>query len=802
MPQISYSNNGNFLRTAIQQRELAQQTSSGTTPENRDHADDNLSDSEKEALQERQRVRRHTFTKVLGGLGNIFSVGGGGGGRGRGGSGGSISVDIGIRVVPAGGGLPMPAPRSGSGEGEKLLKRREEQEQRELDKQKRQEQAQLEEQRRQGEARREREKQERLNQKIDQAVRESVRLGYTVKMTEIAQQEGWVNVPWWQQWYDQWQREEKQFEAIARTEFSQLVQEFQQRNETMVRENGGQHIWLGDRESYDREVQWRENKFSEMVRKLNAIGDQTRQRLMDLSLQLEGENARGQLGTRINAWEQMTVGNKADWSKVPWGPQWHSEWQKEEEDFQAIIQRETQQLKQEFEKRNATMLVRVEGQILWHGDRSYQENGWRSRKIAEVTQKLNTIREQKRSRLINLSSQQYENKLVRLVEVKTKEIEKIRIIDEQAFTEKAVKEGWTKAEWWAQWISEWQKAEKELNAIAKEGAEDLAQRLRWRDRHIFLPDTSVNDAGEVEFTPVETLRNEQIQARQAAFDEIAQALTEAAEQKRQELMQQLVKLEREQWARQQAEKEAKLAEAEAERIAQEQRAQAEKAAQALRKVSEPERTVPLPEKAAQTIDFSRLQRVSTEIKAIAGPPKEDAAQQTPLITKITDPYSISQQWYAEGDTSPGAYPRSLKQHTDERGLVSQFKYDTKGNLTEKTVIGDLTGEGASKTAVTQFRYNDNNLLTSVVDPVGNICEIRNTYSAVEGKLVQKQQIAAESADEINVEYTYNAQGLLISQRRIMGKSIPDVITEFEYNSSGELTKQIDDSGIFTYLHDP
>ena len=162
---------------------------------------------------------------------------------------------------------------------------------------------------------------------------------------------------------------------------------------------------------------------------------------------------------------------------------------------------------------------------------------------------------------------------------------------------------------------------------------------------------------------------------------------------------------------------------------------------------------------------------------------------------------------------------------DQRGLVTQIKHDAKGNVVEKTITGNLTGEEISETATAKFAYNPNNLLTSIIDPLGNevaafyedssnpqlptrieyktqgqiVSSIRNTYGV--GGLLLKQQIAADTADEATVEYTYNEQGLVSSQRRITGNSDPDVLTQFEYNSRGELTKEIDGLGITLYIHD-
>ncbi len=154
-----------------------------------------------------------------------------------------------------------------------------------------------------------------------------------------------------------------------------------------------------------------------------------------------------------------------------------------------------------------------------------------------------------------------------------------------------------------------------------------------------------------------------------------------------------------------------------------------------------------------------------------------------------------------------AKEEAVKQYTDQRGLDTKFKYDTKGNVIERTIIGDITGDGISNTATTKFAYNENNLLTSVIDPLGNevtafyedsnnpklptrierraqgqvLFDIRNTYYAENANiklrgLLQKQQIAAGTPDEAIVEYTYNEQGLLTSQRRITGNSDPDVVT--------------------------
>ncbi|MBI1176394.1 hypothetical protein GC207_03030 [bacterium] len=92
-----------------------------------------------------------------------------------------------------------------------------------------------------------------------------------------------------------------------------------------------------------------------------------------------------------------------------------------------------------------------------------------------------------------------------------------------------------------------------------------------------------------------------------------------------------------------------------------------------------------------------------------------------LITKITDPLNqtLQQVWYADTATAPG-YPRSIQQRTDQRGLVTQYFYDSNGNVTNTITTGDLTGDNNfSQTATNTATYNTNGLPTQMTDPIGN-----------------------------------------------------------------------------------
>ena len=92
-----------------------------------------------------------------------------------------------------------------------------------------------------------------------------------------------------------------------------------------------------------------------------------------------------------------------------------------------------------------------------------------------------------------------------------------------------------------------------------------------------------------------------------------------------------------------------------------------------------------------------------------------------LITQITDPLgqTIQQTWYADNATAPG-YPRSVVARTDKRGLMTQFFYDSNGNVTNTIVTGDLTGDGIpNQTATNSAVYNANCLPLQITDPAGN-----------------------------------------------------------------------------------
>lgn len=179
-----------------------------------------------------------------------------------------------------------------------------------------------------------------------------------------------------------------------------------------------------------------------------------------------------------------------------------------------------------------------------------------------------------------------------------------------------------------------------------------------------------------------------------------------------------------------------------------------------------------------------------------------------LITRITDPLShtIQQTWYADNATAPG-YPRSLSQRIDQRGLVTQYQYDSNGNVTSTAITGDLLGYGTNSTAVTTAVYNTNCLPLLITDPVGN--SVSNLYDSTYAflprqvtKLTGATPVSTDyfvygSASNVvvngSVQATNRAFGLLT--RAIRACNSPDAATnDLFYNGQGFATNAVQYTG--------
>ena len=211
-----------------------------------------------------------------------------------------------------------------------------------------------------------------------------------------------------------------------------------------------------------------------------------------------------------------------------------------------------------------------------------------------------------------------------------------------------------------------------------------------------------------------------------------------------------------------------------------------------------------------------------------------------LITKITDPLNLTvqQTWYADNATAPG-YPRSVATRTDKRGLVTQYQYDSNGNVTNAVVTGDLTGDGiTTQTATNTAVYNTNNLpvqLTdaagnssvTVYDPVFNFLPQQTvryagatpvstnftfygnaTNVVINGNVTQtnlafglptRQIRAWGSADAATNDQAFDGHGFLTQSIRYTGTTDPNITNTFFYNERGQVVNQIDALGAIKFF---
>ena len=213
-----------------------------------------------------------------------------------------------------------------------------------------------------------------------------------------------------------------------------------------------------------------------------------------------------------------------------------------------------------------------------------------------------------------------------------------------------------------------------------------------------------------------------------------------------------------------------------------------------------------------------------------------------LITAIREPESRTtlKEWYTTTDTPNGAYQRSLKKITDPRGLVTEYKYDAQGNVTETKLTGDLDGDPATpatETSTTTSLYNSLNRPETVTTETGATVSYfyedtdypylpttltttqsnstlrvdKLTYSersvTVSGVttfargLLETKTIAYGTSDEAVTTYDYDATGFRTSETRATGTSDPSVVLTYAPTARREVLSVTDSAGrstAFTY----
>jgi RHS repeat-associated protein len=211
-----------------------------------------------------------------------------------------------------------------------------------------------------------------------------------------------------------------------------------------------------------------------------------------------------------------------------------------------------------------------------------------------------------------------------------------------------------------------------------------------------------------------------------------------------------------------------------------------------------------------------------------------------LITAIREPESRTtlKEWYVTTNSATGAYQRSLKKLTDPRGLVTEYKYDTQGNVTETKLTGDLDGVATTtETATTTAQYTTLNTPDFITDAAGRTTtflyedplyprlpttlttskatttlrvdklvytartETIGTVTTFAKGLLEKRTVAYGTADEAVTDYDYDATGFLTSEIRRSGTTAPDVTLTYTPTARREIHTVTDGDNrqtLFTY----
>lgn len=213
-----------------------------------------------------------------------------------------------------------------------------------------------------------------------------------------------------------------------------------------------------------------------------------------------------------------------------------------------------------------------------------------------------------------------------------------------------------------------------------------------------------------------------------------------------------------------------------------------------------------------------------------------------LVTNIEDALGqhIYREWYgAETNQPPGGYPRSLKREVDKRGLVTEYRYDAAGNVTNLTVTGDLAGDGGSPESRTiETLYDARQLPTQTVDLASGMAS-RITYGTgnqaylalrveryagptlvgvatngyrdivaasnlcARGMLSFAHSEAPGDGTPSTTAIAYDPRGYPTAQTNYTGTADPPVVKTFRHNARGEVVLQADaDDRTAAFEYDP
>lgn len=204
-----------------------------------------------------------------------------------------------------------------------------------------------------------------------------------------------------------------------------------------------------------------------------------------------------------------------------------------------------------------------------------------------------------------------------------------------------------------------------------------------------------------------------------------------------------------------------------------------------------------------------------------------------LVTNIEDALGqhIHREWYDESTNQPpGGYPRSLKREVDKRGLITEYRYDAAGNVTNLTVTGDLAGDGgAAESRTIETLYDARQLPTQTVDLASGMASritygtgnqaylalrveryagatlvgvVTNGYRDIvaasnlcaRGMLTLAHTEAPGAGTPSTTAIGYDPRGYPTAQTNYTGTADPPVVKTFRHNARGEVVLQTDADG--------
>ena len=203
------------------------------------------------------------------------------------------------------------------------------------------------------------------------------------------------------------------------------------------------------------------------------------------------------------------------------------------------------------------------------------------------------------------------------------------------------------------------------------------------------------------------------------------------------------------------------------------------------------------------------------------------------IYKITDPegHVTLQSWFIDDSSYFDAekeciiasfdgavgYPRSLKSTQDKRGLVTEYRYDEKGNPIEITLIGeDLTGNGDRR--ISKFlTYNIDNLITEEkaankatltrYDKTHHFLPKRVEHTS-DQKLISFSEfeyvnglLHTENHNRAVTYWSYDNRGFPLESIQLTGTNDLEVVTTYRYNEQGQCIEKKTSDGIEQNVYD-